>query len=357
MFMLAGLKEAEQREAAREARDTAVRRTTKDYADELRYLGIDLDPWLADGAPDPLLTSQLAEELDAVLARYRPVRPQGSTRAEEAERAAARAELETAALAVQRRWEALPRDAREPDDGGTEPTEDPKQGAAAPAPAELVEAHRELRAERDRLRTENAELTGERERLDLANASLRLAREQVDADNDRLRGELARAHSAEEQWRRAYVDVRRADATEDEAGEQPIASVADALTLAERAFPDHLAIALNAKSDPDVPFAKPAEVFDALAWLATAYRRSPAAIAESCPGWFHKTDQSAATVGMYPDWYRTTYQGRTVNILQHVGKGASFDARSTIRIAFAWDDETDRVVVGYVGRHQRTRQS
>ena len=32
-------------------------------------------------------------------------------------------------------------------------------------------------------------------------------------------------------------------------------------------------------------------------------------------------------------------------------------ARSTIRIVFAWDDETDRVVVGYVGRHQRNRQS
>ena len=357
VFMLAGLREEERRQTARDARDAAVRGTAEDYADELRYLGIELDPWLADDAPDPLLASQLADELAAILARYRPVRPQGATRTEEAERCAARAELETAALAVARRWETLPRDAREPDDGGTEPTEDPKQGAAAPAPAELVEAHRELRAERDRLRADNTELAAERERLDLANASLRLAREQVDADNDRLRRELARANATEEQWRRAYVETRRADATDDEAGEQPIASVADALTLAERAFPDHLAVSLNAKSDPDVPFARPAEVFDALAWLATAYRRGPAAIAESCPGWFHKTDQSAATVGMYPDWYRTTYQGRTLNILQHVGKGASFDARSTIRIAFAWDDETDRVVVGYVGRHQRNRQS
>ena len=106
-----------------------------------------------------------------------------------------------------------------------------------------------------------------------------------------------------------------------------------------------------------MPFAKPAEVFDALAWLATAYRRDPAAIAESSPGWFHKTDQSATTVGMYPDWYRTTYRGRTLDILEHIGKGTSFDARSTIRIAFAWDDETELVVVGYVGRHQRNRQS
>lgn len=38
-----------------------------------------------------------------------------------------------------------------------------------------------------------------------------------------------------------------------------------------------------------------------------------------------------------------------------VGKGASFDPKSTIRIGFAWDDEHDRVVVGFVGRHQRTK--
>ena len=82
------------------------------------------------------------------------------------------------------------------------------------------------------------------------------------------------------------------------------------------------------------------------------YDGAPRPVAER-----HKTDQSAATVGMYRDWRRTTYQGRTVDILQHLGKGASFDARSTIPIAFAWDDETDRVVVGYVGRHQRNRQS
>ena len=137
-----------------------------------------------------------------------------------------------------------------------------------------------------------------------------------------------------------------------------IDSVADALELAARSFPDALAISLNAKSDPDVPFARPAEVFDALAWLATAYRRRGApGIEETCPGWFHKPDQSQATVGMYPEWYRASFEGRTVAVTNHIGKGASFDPRSTIRIGFAWDEETQRVVVGYVGRHQRNRKS
>ena len=355
VFMLAAEREAERRAAARDARDAAIRGTADEYADELRYLGIDLEPWLADGAPDPRLAARLVDELAAVLSRYRPVRPQGATRAEESERAGERAELETATLAFPARWQALPRDAAEPDeDGGAAPADDPPPAAVPP---EMLEAHRELRAERDRLRTDNANLAAERERLDLANASLRLARRQVDEDNDRLRGELDRAQATEEQWRLAYVEARRAGASDADADEHAISGVADALSLAERAFPDALAVSLNPKSDPEAPFAKPAEVFDALAWLATAYRRRTAAIAESCPGWFHKTDQSAATVGMYPDWYRTTYRGRTLSIHQHVGKGASFDARSTIRIAFAWDDETDRVVVGYVGRHQRDRHS
>ena len=357
VLMLGALKEEEHLDAVRETRDAAIRRTAEEFADELHYLDIDLEPWLADTGPDPLLTKLLADDLAAVLARYRPVRPQGATRAEEAQRAAARAELETAALAVPPRWEALPRDAGEPGDSGGGQADESERGAAAQALAELREKHREIRAERDRLQADNAGLSAERDRLDQVNASLRLAREQVDADNDRLRGELDRAQSAEEQWRRAYVDARRTGAADDRGAEPTIANVADALTLAERAFPDALAICLNAKSDPDVPFAKPAEVFDALAWLATSYRRDPTRIGESRPGWFLKNDQSEATVGMYPDWYRTTYRGRTLPIVQHLGKGASFDARSTIRIAFAWDDDTARVVVGYIGRHQRNRHS
>ena len=39
------------------------------------------------------------------------------------------------------------------------------------------------------------------------------------------------------------------------------------------------------------------------------------------------------------------------------GKGTSFDPQNTIRIAFDWDDEEKRVVVGYIGRHQKNRRS
>ena len=360
LLMLGDEKIEARRLAALAARDAAVRRIVEEYTDELCYLGIDLEAWLADSARDPEQTVQLTEELGDALALYRPVRPQGATLAEETERAGRRAELEAAVLAIPPMWDALPRDRdRDPEPDDTEDAP-PKEDKVQPKPRELAEmrrAYRQAREERDRLRGEAAELEEERGRLTESNATLRLAKQQIDDENGRLRGELDRARSTEEDWRMAYVEARRVRAAQ-HGGAMEIAGVADALELAARSFPDALAISLNAKSDPDVPFAKPGEVFDALAWLATAYRRRGApGIGESCPGWFHKPDQSQATVGMYPDWYRTSYEGRTVAVTSHIGKGASFDPRSTIRVGFAWDEETQRVVVGYVGRHQRNRKS
>ena len=362
LLMLGDEKIEERRQATFAARDAAVRRLVEAYADELSYLGIDLEAWLDDSVRDPVLTVRLTGELGEALALYRPVRPQGATLAEETERAGQRAELEAAVLAIPPMWEALPREPGPETDPEPEDTEDspPKEDQVEAKPREMVEmrrAYRQSRAECDRLRVDAAELETERNRLTEANASLRLAKEQLDDEIGRLRGALDRARSTEEDWRRAYVEARRARVAEDGRARE-IASVAEALELAARSFPDALAISLNAKSDPDVPFARPAEVFDALAWLATAYRRRGATgIEESCPGWFHKRDQSQVTVGMYPEWYRTSYEGRMIAATNHIGKGTSFDPRSTIRIGFAWDEETQRVIVGYLGRHQRNRKS
>ena len=107
-----------------------------------------------------------------------------------------------------------------------------------------------------------------------------------------------------------------------------------------------------------MPYARPAEVFDALAWLATCYRhRDAPEIGRACSGWFHKPDQSESTVGMYREWYQTSFCGRTLRVTNHIGKGTSFDPRNTIRIGFTWDEKAQRVVIGYVGQHQRSRKS
>ena len=90
----------------------------------------------------------------------------------------------------------------------------------------------------------------------------------------------------EEHWRRAYVEERRQARVADgePAAAEPVGSVREAIAQARAMFPDRLLIKLNSRSNEDTPFANPAEVFDALAWLATAYRNGPTdRIGGTCP--------------------------------------------------------------------------
>lgn len=333
-------------------RKEAVEEAIAKYPEELAYLDIDLSAWTNPDGRDPIDVAILAEDLTKALAAYRPVRQQASSRAEEAKRAPQRTTCEEIILGIVARWEALPTDAFPLED---EPDSGPEKEADVAGEVErLTKELGETRDELDRLKTDYSKLRDAHGQAEEDNKGLRLAREQRDAEVGELRGELARSRGAEEHWRSAYVESCKERSRGD--GTAPvIANVRDAVSLADHAFGDELLIALNRKSDLDIPFAKAAEVFDALAWLATAYRRQPAAsIAEACPGWFYKPDQTESTIGKYPEWYETSVDGRTFPLMTHIGKGASFDPKSTIRIGFAWDDERQHVVVGYVGRHQRT---
>lgn len=124
--------------AAREARDAALSRAMQEYADELRYLGIDLEPWKAEDGPFPTATRDLVGRLTEALEEYR------ATRAEESERSEARRDLEAAVLGIFGEWEMLPRpDARagadddEAESGGEE--EASGEDAARRGAGELVE--------------------------------------------------------------------------------------------------------------------------------------------------------------------------------------------------------------------------
>ena len=346
---LAEIKGTELVIAVLKRRNAAIDAVLDEYGDELGYLGIDTAAWCERDGRDPLSVALVAEDLAKALAAYRPVRPQAKSREEEQKRAGERARCEEAVLKLVADWEALPKDTfgvDAEDDDDAEPSGDDSR---------LAQELAQTRAELARLTAANEELREEHRQVREANQGLRLSREQLTGELGELRTELDRLRQAEERWRLAYVEARKLRPAQDEAAPE-VATVEDAVELAEHAFSDELVIALNGKSDLDIPFAKPAEVFDALAWLATCYRRqgSPA-IGESCPGWFHKPDQTDATMGRYREWYETSSGGRTFEVSNHVGKGASFDPKSTIRIGFAWDDEHGRVVVGFVGRHQRTK--
>lgn len=332
-------------------RKAAVQELVDGYADELAYLDVDVSAWSEPDGRDPLSVALLAEELGEALAAYRPVRQQASSRADETKRAAQRTRLEDTILQIVARWETLPKDTM-PD-----PDEEPEVDDAdlADENERLKKELAETRTELERLEVAHRKLREEHRRASDDNDGLRQSREQTGSEIALLRAEVARYRDAEAHWRLAYVAACKARSIEGDAAPE-VTNVRDAVALAERAFPDELLVTLNGKSDLGIPFAKPAEVFDALAWLATCYHRQGASpIGESCPGWFYKPDQTDSTMGRYREWYETSVGGRTIKISNHIGRGASFDPKSTIRIGFAWDDEHDRAVVGYVGRHQRTR--
>ena len=357
-----------------------------DFDAELRYLGIDLSSWeqKVDEVPWSVSgTLTLAEHLHDNLARYRPIRPQADSRAAEAARAVERSERESEILDIVQTWETLETPLLDPEedppaDGPDAPAEVESPTEEQPAPSDAPDAvepdpvvsdeeHEAALAELDRLRREGESLRAENARLAQSSNDLESDRRALDDERGDLKGELARSRAMEETWRRSYVDARAAGTdAPSEPAPQP-ASVNEAVALAEQSFPDRLVFALNSKSDRNSQFQKPEEVFDALAWLATVYHERRARpgkrpdfdmlLRESCSGWSFKTGQTEVTTEQFDEWYTTTVDGRRYDLGPHLGKGNSRDAKSTIRIAFAWDDERRHVIVGYIGRHQRNRRT
>lgn len=367
--------------ARREAFDAAVAEIAERFEAELRYLETSISSWAADieARPDLVSTAHdLAISLRSALEAYCEVQPQAPTRQEEEQRVGERRDREADVLSIIASWGELmnTQDVDEP------VGEEPEAGVSA-------EEFALLRAENDGLASENEELRADQARLTQARDMLRQTSEQLRAENvrltreletsrhsyDRLRMEkeneseensdLRRRLSELEAWRAASSALEEQDG-EAEAGEPQVDSVRGAIAFARERFPDALLIKLNSASEEGSPFRRPDEVYRALAWLATEYRQlrtSPPGAApdfnrrlkEVCPGWEYRAGQSDTALGMFKTDYETVVDGTVYRLEQHIGKGSRGDPQYMIRIAFAWDGDLQKVIVGYVGRHQRTQ--
>lgn len=343
-----------------------------DYKEELRYLDIDVRTWFNEAAarqatiPEALA---LVLGMKKELAAYHEVRPQAPSREQERSRAAARERHEHEIIEALATWNKLmehPVDPPASEVGDTRERYDvdaPEVRAAGDAAGNASQQEIEI------LREEKRKLE---DRLKEEAEAASFEKEQLGDEISRLKAELAQSRKDEEYWRAQYVsksseDADAANGNHDAAAPAELGSVKEVIAHVERTFPKQLRFALNGKSEKNTPYQKPREVFDALAWLATEYhhlRPDPGAkadfdrlIKETVPGWSYKPNQTDTTMGMYPEWYRAVVDGKTYELANHIGKGAGFDPQNTIRIAFAWDDERQQVVVGYIGRHQRNRQS
>ena len=204
---------------------------------------------------------------------------------------------------------------------------------------------------------------------------LRLAYEDLEHDNEDLEHESeglkshvkdleqqlyeARSHHESLRWAVAYRD------NPEEVEEIPeLDSVGAAVALAMERYPGQLLFRLNAESEAEESaFKWPDQVWNALRWLATDYFISHLGdhpipnIDEACRqacGMWYKTSQHENTMTQFREAYTTRVNGRIIWLGEHIGKGNSFDPRRTIRIAFDWDRQLQKVVIGYIGQHQRT---
>jgi len=138
----------------------------------------------------------------------------------------------------------------------------------------------------------------------------------------------------------------------------------EAVERAQDEFSEQLVFAPNGKSSVSGnPFEEPGELFSALEFLATTYFIARTG-EEGCSDfqaalhdhvdWSFQANQSQITMGKYENWYTTRWEGRKYWLPNHIGTGSSKDPRYTIRVAFEWDKDRKKVVIGYIGQHQQT---
>ena len=210
------------------------------------------------------------------------------------------------------------------------------------------------------LQSENRGLHDDANTLRSENQDLR---DEVEA----LKTELFSSQEMEESWRLAYRSVVDSSLEEEEEIPLVIGSVGEAVEMAKSSFRQELLFSPNSESNiASNPYIYPSKVWEALQWLANIYYPSKLgrlrvtdfdqSIREAC-GWWYKGDQGETTLSRYEKSYTTRVDGKRHWLAEHIGKGTSFDARYTIRIAFEWDRERRQVIVGYIGRHQQTDAS
>lgn len=198
--------------------------------------------------------------------------------------------------------------------------------------------------------------------LESENKTLVAANTGLQERNDVLESELARERDLTEYWRE--LSHAKPVMEDTPAGPESVGSVADAIEWARVRFGTRVIFALNSQSDGNTPYQCPTEVAQAIQWIATTYLDAKTGVARNddlkksirdiCGGaWFWMGGQSEYTVNNYSD-YHCHYGAKRYEVGDHVGTGRSKDPRETIRIAFCYLESEQKILIGYVGQHQRT---
>ena len=305
---------------------------------------------------------------------YRKITGRASTLAEERERREKRHDMEVTIEGLLNEIDALYLAGTSELEQGLNPVDDAREPSQSEPDSQVREELDTLKLEHKTLLDNNRALSQDADSLSEANRALQGEVEGLNADKQALADEVAELKDQlritelqELNWRNAYeTEMSSKDTPAPEPIPSEIESIRQALDLARARFGDKLAIRLNKKSDPDYGYTRPKEVWDALEWLANTYHPTQTgetrvidlneSIRNTCSGWEYKANQTDITFNMYREWYTTTMDGNTYELRKHIGKGTGRDS-NIIRVAFDWDEDLQRVIVGYIGPHQRNRVS
>ena len=409
-----GIVEEKEKQRARDAVNqlkTKAEDIWLEYSDELIYLEKNISLWASARSIQPeeaLQTLAQVTNLEELLSQYRPIRDQAQSRSVESSRAGRRAELEAEIINTVAELEPLfsPSGATSSSDTtglldmplvedqitDEEPAEEtglteiPNESDFAqliPADAEpegqcedmitmklfeYEEEAPELIIEADQtpeliIEEEIPELIIEEEETPSGNvnasilAGLRSLREDLDLLKAQLVSTNGTEHSSEED-----ADTDDPVGPEEQDVEPDVQGLTAVVLQAQEQFPRQLVFRLNSESWVNGnPFEDPQAVADALEWLASSYYAARQgdmdfgqlndSLYRACR-WKYSNNQHDRSFFQNEGHYRMLVNGKAYYLNETIGKGVGEDAVNTIRIAFYWDRQRERVVIGYIGQHQ-----
>ena len=346
--------EAKKREVAAVAEAAKqVSETIRRHDNLLPYFGTRSVPWFPISflmTTSPSALTETAGDLDAILSEIAGLQEPAPNIEAERHRREALTVAENMAIPILTRMDGLVDQAKQ-----RLAKEEPDSDDYEEAPDEILSdaARTEIEALRARVATMDQEIESEQNDRDEVEREMGDIVKQADLKTDF--------------WKSRFLSVQSTQTEGTEAAEPEVRSMSEAVDLITTHFGDKITFALNSNSEvKNNYYWRPGEIYSALHWLATDFsdaRRNGGSgpvlydsLMERC-GWFYKGRQAEVTAQKYPEWYQTNFDGRTIDLQKHIGKGKKLSNSRIIRIAFEFDAKTQKVVVGYIGRHQRSRVS
>ena len=370
-----------------------------EYSDELIYLEKNIAFWTSARNIQPevaLQTLARVTNLEDLLSQYRPIRDQAQSRSVESSRAGRRAELEAEiigtvdelapifssggangllemppALDLFSYEEAKLADEPElmEEPGPFVVPDQPDVSHLVPADPELEVVSEEIiTAELMECAAESPEpALGIEEATEEAsedvNASILAGLQSLREDLDLLKAQLVNSNGAGD-LTDGQADFSELGPSDLRYGEPEMDGLAAAVMEAQARFSKQLVFRLNSESWVNGnPFEDPQAVSDGLEWLASNYFAARQggmdfdqlndSLYQACR-WKYSNNQHDRSFFDNEGHYRMLVNGKAYYLNEIIGKGVGDDPVNTIRIAFYWDRQREKVVIGYIGQHQLT---